>query len=578
MRLYVGLALVLRWAELAVVDPPPGSVGYSPLSNILIGGMVLTGFCMRAAIGAPMVLAGVIGFLPPRIEVVGALQGVAEGAVYLAASGVPFLVVVRLGRELRRLEAASQAAHQQRALAVAAAERARLHEWWDGLIHDQVLAALNLAAHGQVAAAATPARQAVARLSDAEAGPVTRPEAIARHARSLRVDVDLDLHGWSEGAAGDTLEAATCEAITNVSRHSGVRAARVRSSCRDGVCRVTVRDEGRGFDPSSVPDARLGVRQRILGGLATVEGHGSIDSALGEGTTVRLSAPLKVALPTVPPPERWSLRTFLPVALLAALHMGAHIAVGTTFLFAAVLPAIAVAGMVLIPALTVLVAMVPAHGPTWAGALVAVALTWGVLIGNVRHPDVGDWRLWFVGAFDAAVVIVGLRRGILAAFAVVIAASGLGLAVLFVRGEVALVPLAVATFQCFAWGIGAGGFKRVLDRAGRRISLETADRAEAFARALAVASREAESQARRTALDAEVVPYVERIAAGDELGPCDRARCADLESVARDLLVAGTLLNSGLAASIAEARARGVVVTVVGQRDGGRAPACRAAS
>ncbi len=566
MRLYVALALVLRWVELIVVDQPPDEASYAPLSNILFSGMVLTGFVLRPGVGAPMVLAAVVGFLPARIEVVGPLQGYAEGAVYLAASGVSFLVVARLGRELDRLASSSRATHRARAGAFAAAERTRLHEWWDGLIHDRVLAALALAARGQSQDAVTPATEAVARLSGAgEAARVSPREAIERHARSLHVRLDLDLQGWSEEAAGDALEAAACEAITNVSRHAGTGHAWVTSRCDQGRCVVTVRDEGPGFDLEAVPEARLGVRRRILSTLAAVGGQAEIDSRPGEGTCVRLSAPIKVRPEDPPAPERWSLAMFTPIAVLAALHMGAHIAVGTTYLSAGVSPALIAFGMVAIPVLTVLAAV--CDGRRLQMVLVALVITWGALIGNVVDPHIVDWRLWFVGAMDTAVVIIGLRRGLAAAFGVIAASCLLGVAILAIRGEVALVPLAIATFQVVMWGFGAGVFNLLLGRAERRIGAQESARAEATRRALALLAREEELAARRGALDAQVVPYLERIAAGEELDAQARARCAELESVARDQLLAGTLLTPELASSITQARSRGVVVTVTGRRE-----------
>ena len=313
----------------------------------------------------------------------------------------------------------------------------------------------------------------------------------------------------------------------------------------------------------------MGVRRRILSTLAAVGGHAEIDSRPGEGTRVRLTAPVEVRPEDPPPPERWSLATFTPVAVLAGLHIGAHIAVGTTFLSAGVVPALGVLGMVAIPTLTVLVATSDGVRLRWV--LIAIVVTWGVLIGNVVDPHLVDWRLWFVGAFDTAVVIIGLRRGLVATFGVIGAACALGIAILAVRGEVALVPLAIATFQSVTWGFGAGAFNLLLGRAGRRIGDQETERAEAVRRAVALVAKEEELAARRGALDAQVVPYLERIAAGEELDAQARARCAELEAVARDQLTAGTLLTPQLTAAITQARTRGVVVTVAGRRDDGSA-------
>jgi two-component system sensor histidine kinase UhpB len=77
------------------------------------------------------------------------------------------------------------------------------------------------------------------------------------------------------------------EALTNVVRHSEARAARLEIAPRDGRVELTVRDEGSGFAPDGAPDGGglRGMRERAVLVGATL----AIESAEGEGTTVRLS-------------------------------------------------------------------------------------------------------------------------------------------------------------------------------------------------------------------------------------------------------------------------------------------------
>lgn len=79
------------------------------------------------------------------------------------------------------------------------------------------------------------------------------------------------------------------EALTNVSRHAGVEAARVQFSADGGRIVVEVHDDGRGFDPALVAGslglAGMGERAALVD--ATIR----IESSPGEGTTVRLEAP-----------------------------------------------------------------------------------------------------------------------------------------------------------------------------------------------------------------------------------------------------------------------------------------------
>jgi signal transduction histidine kinase len=78
------------------------------------------------------------------------------------------------------------------------------------------------------------------------------------------------------------------EALTNVAKHSGATSAWVSLRRRSNVVTMTVRDDGRGFDPATVGAADgsglglFGMRER----LALVGGSTEIDSLVGRGTTI----------------------------------------------------------------------------------------------------------------------------------------------------------------------------------------------------------------------------------------------------------------------------------------------------
>jgi signal transduction histidine kinase len=83
------------------------------------------------------------------------------------------------------------------------------------------------------------------------------------------------------------------EALHNVKRHAQIGHAAVELTQEQGVVNVVVRDRGVGFDPQPLSSTSLGLRgiherARLLGGASRIE------SAPGEGTTLRVRLPIVV--------------------------------------------------------------------------------------------------------------------------------------------------------------------------------------------------------------------------------------------------------------------------------------------
>jgi signal transduction histidine kinase/phage shock protein PspC (stress-responsive transcriptional regulator) len=89
--------------------------------------------------------------------------------------------------------------------------------------------------------------------------------------------------------------AATREALVNAAKHSGAASADLYTEVGPDRVSVFVRDRGTGFDPSSVPADRRGLRDSVSGRLARLGGTAEIRSAPGEGTEVELVLPREVA-------------------------------------------------------------------------------------------------------------------------------------------------------------------------------------------------------------------------------------------------------------------------------------------
>ena len=94
----------------------------------------------------------------------------------------------------------------------------------------------------------------------------------------------------------DTIYRVVQEALANVVKHAVATRAHVRVQEFDGTVQLSVRDEGQGFasDAETAGFGLLGMQER----LALVGGTVTIDSAVGEGTTVQASIPVNKAFPS----------------------------------------------------------------------------------------------------------------------------------------------------------------------------------------------------------------------------------------------------------------------------------------
>lgn len=181
----------------------------------------------------------------------------------------------------------------------------------DGFVHDTVLASLSSAVFAE-----TPRQYAVSvrMASDAIRGLAGSIETdVGEHDEvsldqmadslerfSIESGIEAQLH--RAGTSGVSIPARVAEAFTlaatqalrNSAEHAGVGLEReVRRSIlvcgTDGLTRLSVTDNGRGFDPLRLDSSRLGVRVSIIGRMAAAGGQSRIESSPGTGTTVSLT-------------------------------------------------------------------------------------------------------------------------------------------------------------------------------------------------------------------------------------------------------------------------------------------------
>jgi signal transduction histidine kinase len=114
-------------------------------------------------------------------------------------------------------------------------------------------------------------------------------QAAARVEEDFQIPVDVVTVG--DHPVDDRIRsvvAAATEAMVNAAKHSGADRMSLFSEVEDGSLEVIVTDQGKGFDPSSVPNDRKGIAESIRSRMEKVGGGADIESQPGEGTEVML--------------------------------------------------------------------------------------------------------------------------------------------------------------------------------------------------------------------------------------------------------------------------------------------------
>ncbi|MFM8469120.1 MAG: sensor histidine kinase [Limisphaerales bacterium] len=130
-----------------------------------------------------------------------------------------------------------------------------------------------------------------------------------RFAAGSRVKVDFQHEGVDGRRFPRDLEVAAYrtiqESLTNVSRHSGVREARVVLWAGPDMLQVQVTDAGRGFDPSRGLSRNgscglVGMQERVR----LLQGTWTVTSKPGEGTSILAQFPITDPATDKPGAER----------------------------------------------------------------------------------------------------------------------------------------------------------------------------------------------------------------------------------------------------------------------------------
>lgn len=213
--------------------------------------------------------------------------------VVVAVLGVVILVVPRIVRLWTDLMAERTARDRELQRAEIAAH-----------LHDSVLQTLAIIQHraGPQSEVARLARAQERELRDwLFAGTDPFAGDVATELRTIAAELelahparfDIVTVGDASSLRSAALVGAAREAMLNAARHAGGDVS-VYLEVADGAAEIFVRDRGAGFDPSAVPEDRMGVRESIVGRMERAGGLATVRSD-ERGTEVRLRLPLTAA-------------------------------------------------------------------------------------------------------------------------------------------------------------------------------------------------------------------------------------------------------------------------------------------
>lgn len=577
-------------------DPSPGSpwiwmcLGAASVWTALTIG-TKWGFSYSLAAGA--VYAGVR--LTPSGQGVSLVAAMQDMLVLVINSSAVIIGITLLTDSIRRLTATVGASREQQARATVeqalAEERRRL----DSMVHDEVMTTLvNATLGGGVRdpGLVEQARHAIAQLDAAGEATVDRSPVTVEHLGWLVTDQIAALvpAAHAELAVGDPalpvpatvasgIGQACREVAKNIARHAQAEqvSVRIEDAPAAGV-RITITDDGVGFDPEAVPADRFGLQLSVVERMNAIGGRARVASRPGCGTSVEL---VWQPAPSGPREERKRPRpraseADLPrletgvVAGLISLLVGLHFVLGWTTLdqVSAVWPVLAAQALAALATWQAMRGLPEVRLPRAVAVAVVVLLTGTTLLVQSVLP-VGHWpgyATWHSSVVMVLLIVLLFRRQGAVAWvgvAVYVAAS----AWWAYTHELGAPEVVQVTFGPVTWMVVAQLVNGWLLDLGSRLR-ETRHGVEQSDRAIAQSySRLVLRDLWLSQLRTQVGPLLERLAESEgELSEADLVACAALERRLRDGLRAANLLAEGTQDVIEAARARGVEVSLVDSR------------
>ncbi|EON31184.1 ATPase domain-containing protein [Gordonia terrae C-6] len=274
-------------------------------------------FCGLAAIAAALAMRPAYAFVVLVVVVVSTItinyvvRDVARSGLFVpdmawafAFSLVYFAAAVMGMRTAAVLDDTRAQAYRTAAAAAASQARANERQRFNQLTHDGVMATLLVAARRgnstQLAVQAQATLHALDRIrGDNDTDGTMTPDAVLTHLSEVTATVDptrrfevrRTINSSDAGYPAmvvRTVAAAAGEAVRNSGRHARASKTIVSVEITDDRLQIEVADDGRGFEPSTVPADRLGIAISIRERMSQIGGSATIESAPMRGTRVCL--------------------------------------------------------------------------------------------------------------------------------------------------------------------------------------------------------------------------------------------------------------------------------------------------
>jgi two-component system, NarL family, sensor histidine kinase YdfH len=108
---------------------------------------------------------------------------------------------------------------------------------------------------------------------------------------AIPCDFHCNLDECLTAAVADALVGVVTESLMNISRHANAKHVSINVDAQDNILALEIQDDGRGFDPSSVPAVGhyglIGMHERV----SLVNGTMEVISQPGAGTTIKVRIP-----------------------------------------------------------------------------------------------------------------------------------------------------------------------------------------------------------------------------------------------------------------------------------------------